>query len=76
MVRNNSSAEAKNSLLQLSTWGQVSNNDRDAIDTGADSAASDETSHAAAQSVITQVCKSQLLCCNAERGIVVALYPV
>ena len=56
-----SSAEAKNSLLQLSTWGQVSNNDRDAIDTGADSAASDETSHAAAQSVITQVCQSHML---------------
>ena len=55
MVRNNSSAEAKNSLLQLSNWGQVSNNDRDGIDTGADSAGSDESSHAAAQSIITQV---------------------
>ena len=55
MVRNNGSAEAKNSLLQLSNWGQVSNNDRDGADTGADSAASDESSHAAAQSIITQV---------------------
>ena len=57
MVRNNSSAEAKNSLLQLSNWGQVSNNDRDGIDTGADSAGSEESSHAAAQSIITQVSK-------------------
>lgn len=55
MVRNNSSAEAKNSLLQLSNWGQVSNNDRDGIDAGADSAGSEESSHAAAQSIITQV---------------------
>lgn len=55
MVRNNSSAEAKNSLLQLSNWGQVSNNDREAIDTGVDSTASDESGHAAAQSIITQV---------------------
>ena len=55
MVRNNSSGEAKNSLLQLSNWGQVSNNDREAIDGGADSTAPDESGHAAAQSIITQV---------------------
>lgn len=55
MVRNSSSAETKNSLLQLSNWGQVSNNERDGIDTGADSAASDASTHTAAQSIITQV---------------------
>ena len=58
MVRNNSSGEAKNSLLQLSNWGQVSNNDREAIDGGADGTAADESSHAAAQSIITQVRKT------------------
>ena len=58
MVRNNSSAEAKNSLLQLSNWGQVSNSDRDGVESGADSAASDESGHAAAQSIITQVKQS------------------
>ena len=57
MVRNNSSGEAKNSLLQLSNWGQVSNNDRETIDGGADGTAADESSHAAAQSIITQVSK-------------------
>ena len=57
MVRNNSSGEAKNSLLQLSNWGQVSNNDRDAVDGGADGTVADESGHAAAQSIITQVSK-------------------
>ena len=64
MVRNNSSGEAKNSLLQLSNWGQVSNNDREAIDGGADGTAADESSHAAAQSIITQVSKPAMERCG------------
>jgi hypothetical protein len=53
MVR--SSAETRNSLLQLTKRGQISNIDQEAIDVGDDSAAPEDHHHAPEESVITQV---------------------
>lgn len=55
MVR---STENRNSLLQLTKRVQIANNDREAIDTGDDSAAPDDHRHAPEESVITQVSTS------------------
>ena len=52
MVR---STENRNSLLQLTKRVQIANNDREAIDTGDDSAAPEDHHHAPEESVITQV---------------------
>ena len=54
MVRN--STDTRNSLLQLTKRGQISNIDQEAIDVGDDSAApEDHHHHAPEESVITQV---------------------
>ena len=53
MVR--SSAETRNSLLQLTKRVQIASNDQEAIDTGDDSAAPEDLRHPPAESVITQV---------------------
>ena len=52
MVR---STENRNSLLQLTKRVQIANNDREAIDTGDDSAAPEDHHNAPEESVITQV---------------------